>query len=276
MSRIITISSGVPLAGKTQITLNLALELVRRGYGAGIYLDRDAASSFESILDMPPAYTRAGAKPDATGNKVLGRHGYQGIDIFLSAVPLVLLGGEDRQLVSAQKSVLAACKDCEVLLVDTSSMSQLETVACCEVADDVILVLTPDPRSLIETYAMLSVLHRNRLEANVYIVINMLESSNNAESVFSEFAGIVRQHLSIEPVILGGIPRDECISVSENSRQAFTSLYPESDAAKCIIEIVARLENEENGLRKQGRALSDFTDRLASRLTEPLHLASGV
>lgn len=270
-----TISSGLPLAGKTQITVNLALELVRRGYGTGIYLNRNAAQSFDEILDIPPANVHTSAGSAVTGNDTLGRRGYQGIDIFLLAVPLVLLGGANRQIASAQKSVLAACKDCEILLIDTSSMSQLETVACCEASDNIILVLTPDPRSIIETYAMLSLLKRNKLEANVYVVTNMLEESGQSESVFSEFTEKSRQYLSIEPVLLGGIIMDECVSASESSRQAFTSIYPESEVAKCVHEIAANLEREDGQLRKRGRALTEFTDCLATRLAQPVRLASG-
>lgn len=275
MSRIMTISSGLPLTGKTQITVNLALELVRRGYGTGIYLSCDAAQSFDKIIDIPPANVHANAGPAATGNETLGRRGYQGIDIFLSAVPLVLLGDENREIASAQKSVFAACKDCEVLLIDTSSMSQLETVACCEVSDTIILILTQDPRSIIETYAMLSVLKRNKLEASVYVVTNMLEEPGQSELLFGVFAEKSRQYILTEPVLLGGIVKDGCVSESESKRQAFTSIYSESEVAKCILEIAANLEREDGQLRKQGRALTNFTDRLASRLAEPVCLVAG-
>lgn len=269
-----TISSGLPLAGKTQITVNLALELVRRGYGTGIYLSCDAAQSFDKIIDIPPANVHANAESAATGNEALGRRGYQGIDIFLAAVPLVLLGDENGEIASAQKSVLATCKDCEVLLIDTSSMSKLETVACCEVSDAIILILTQDPRSIIETYAMLSVLKRNKLEANVYVVTNMLEEPGQSEFIFATFADKARQYLSIEPVLLGDIVRDECVSKSENNRQAFTSIYSESEVSRCVLEIAANLEREYGRLRKQGRALANFTDRLASRLAEPVRLVA--
>lgn len=269
-----TISSGLPLAGKTQITVNLALELVRRGYGTGIYLSCDAAQSFDKIIDIPPANVHANAESAATGNEALGRRGYQGIDIFLAAVPLVLLGDENGEIASAQKSVLATCKDCEVLLIDTSSMSKLETVACCEVSDAIILILTQDPRSIIETYAMLSVLKRNKLEANVYVVTNMLEEPGQSEFIFATFADKARQYLSIEPVLLGDIVRDECVSKSENNRQAFTSIYSESEVSRCVLEIAANLERENGRLRKQGRALANFTDRLASRLAEPVRLVA--
>lgn len=275
MSRIITISSGLPRAGKTQISVNLALELVRRGYGAGIYLSRDAAQLFDKILDIPPASVHASNGSAVTGNDTLDRRGYQGIDIFLLAVPLVQLGGENRQVATAQKSVFSACKDCEVLLIDTSSMSQLETVACCETSDDIILILTPDSRSIIETYAMLSVLKRNKLEAKVYVVTNMLEEPDQSESVFTEFAEKSRQYLLIDPVFLGGIILDECIIASENSRQAFTSICAESEAAKCILEIAANLEREGGKSGKQGRALTEFTDCLADRLARPVRLVSG-
>ena len=275
MSRIMAISSGLPLTGKTQITVNLALELVRRGYGAGIYLNRDAAQSIDSIINIPPASTSTNTKFATTGNDTLGRRGYQGVDIFLSAVPLALLGGANREVVSAQKSVLSACKGCEVLLVDTSSMSHLETVACCEVADSIILVLTPEPQSIIEAFAMLSVLKRNKLEANVYVVCNMLDKPDQAESVFNELAETSRRYLSIEPVLLGGVLKDECIGASESNRQAFTSIYPESEVAKCILEIANSLEREDGQLRRKGRALTEFTDCLASRLKEPVRLVSG-
>ena len=87
MTRIMTITRGLPGTGKTQLAINIALELVRRGYQAGVFYARDKATPIERLLQVqqPVNMLRRADDPRERG---LLRSGYQGIDIVTCGTPL--------------------------------------------------------------------------------------------------------------------------------------------------------------------------------------------
>ena len=50
MTRIMTITSGLPGVGKTHLAINIALEQVRRGRQVGVFYARECATPIENLL----------------------------------------------------------------------------------------------------------------------------------------------------------------------------------------------------------------------------------
>ena len=83
MTRIMTITSGLAGAGKTQLAINIALEQVRRGRQVGVFYARESASPIENLLQVQQPvnmlrlpggryyflrYATAGVAPDRGGS----------------------------------------------------------------------------------------------------------------------------------------------------------------------------------------------------------------
>ena len=78
MTRIMTIASGLAQVGKTHLAINLALELVRRGWLVGVFEEQDSASTIEDFLVLQEPETHLRRADDINVQGVL-RRGYQGI-----------------------------------------------------------------------------------------------------------------------------------------------------------------------------------------------------
>ncbi|UCC56453.1 MAG: hypothetical protein JSU75_01385 [Gammaproteobacteria bacterium] len=269
MTRIITIASGLPGSGKTHLGINLALELVRKGRNVALFHKGGGSLSVDQLLRLPGQHT----SQDREGNIQVLRRGYQGIDLVSSRVPLSRWIAVDRQqldtLVRAHE-VLAGYDD---LLIDTSGMTPRNVIACCRLSPVVLLVVTPDPRSLAETFALLKVLQLNGFDSQALLIANRVESMTQANDLQVKLSVKTMQYLDREIPLLGAVTRDKHVMQAQRQRQAFTSLYPESRVSSDLVRLADELDNVRVGASAHPASVSAFWNGFAASLQLPVRIA---
>ena len=242
MTRIMTITSGLPGAGKTHLAINIALEQVRRGRQVGVFYARESATPVENLLRVQQPVSMLRRVGDATERGLL-RSGYQGFDIVSCGTPL-------REWPTIQADQRSRCiKEMDVqdgyddFLIDTSGMDARTLLACCRASGVVVLVVTPGPQSRAETFALIKVLQLNGFTGLLRLIVNKVRNAAAAKDIQDELQYQVNSRLGLDVPLLGAIPQDENINRAQHARQAFTSIFPESDAAAGIIEVTDALED---------------------------------
>jgi flagellar biosynthesis protein FlhG len=272
MTRIMTITSGVPGAGKTQLAINIALELVRRGRQVGVFYARESASPVEKLLKVqqPVNMLRRADDPRERG---LLRSGYQGIDIVSCGTPL-------REWPTVQADQRALCiQEMEVkdgyddFLIDTSGMDARTLLACCRASGVVVLVVTPEPQSHAEAFALIRVLQLNGFAGLFRLIVNKVSHLVDAEEIHDEFFRQVNTHLGLNVPLLGVLLQDEALLRAQRVRQAFTSIFPESNAASGIIGVVEALDELPRQLSNAPRSLSALWHTLIDVIQLPVTLS---
>lgn len=241
MTRIMTITSGLPGAGITQLAINIALEQVRRGCQVGVFYARDSATPIENLLKVqqPVNMLRRADDPRERG---LLRSGYQGVDIISCGTPLrewPTFEADQRALCIREMDVEDGYDD---FLIDTSGMDARTLLACCKASGIVVLVVTPEPQSHAEAFALIKVLQLNGFAGLLRIIVNKVRYPDDAEAIHDELFHQVSAHLGLEAPLLGVLPQDESLKKAERARQAFTSIFPQSQAAGAIIGIADTLD----------------------------------
>ena len=241
MTRIMTITSGLPGAGKTQLAINIALELVRRGRQVGVFYARESATPIENLLKVqqPVNMLRRADDPSERG---LLRSGYQGFDIISCGTPLrewPLIPAEQRTRCIKEMDVQDGYDD---FLIDTSGMDARTLLACCKASGIVVLVITPEPQSRAEAFALIRVLQLNGFTGLFRLIVNKVCYPVDAEEIHAELFQQVFSRLGLDVPLLGVLPQDENLKRAERVRQAFTSIFPQSEASGGIIEVADALD----------------------------------
>ena len=241
MTRIMTITSGLPGAGKTQLALNIALEQVRRGCQVGIFYARESASPVENLLQVqqPVNMLRRADDPRERG---LLRSGYQGIDIISCGTPLrewPLIEAEQRARCIREMDVQDGYDD---FLLDTSGMDPRTLLACCRASGVVVLVVTPEPQSRAEAFALIRVLQLNGFDGLFRLIVNKVRYPVDAEGIHDELSSQVSARLGLELPLLGVLPLDDNLNRAALIRHAFSSVFPQSGASLGIIEVADALD----------------------------------
>ncbi|MGB5177817.1 MAG: hypothetical protein WBP44_03700 [Gammaproteobacteria bacterium] len=236
-----TITSGLPGTGKTQLAINIALELVRRGRQAGVFYARESATPIENLLrvQQPVNMLRRADDPRERG---LLRSGYQGVDIISCGTPLrewPTIEADQRARCIQEMDVQDGYDD---FLIDTSGMDARTLLACCKASGIVILLVTPEPQSHAEAFALIRVLQLNGFTGLFRIIVNKVNYPDDAEAIHDELFHQVTACLGLDVPLLGVLTQDECLKKAERVRQAFTSIFPQSAAAVGIIDIVDALD----------------------------------
>ena len=271
MTRIITITSGLPGSGKTHLGINMALELVRKGRNVGLVHEGGGSLPVDQIIRLP----RESAAQDPDVNAQVVRRGYQGIDLVSCRVPLSRWAAVDRQRLDSLVSTHAALAAYEDLLIDTSGMTPRTVMACCRLSPIVLLVVTPDPHSLAETFALLKVLHLNGFDSQALLIANRVESITQAHDIQAELSVKAMQYLDREIPLLGAVTRDSHLVQAQRLRQAFTSLYPESRVSGDLVRLVDELDNVAVDASGHPATVSAFWSGFAASLQLPVRIAGG-
>jgi flagellar biosynthesis protein FlhG len=272
MTRIITISSGLAQVGKTHLAVNLALELARRGRRAAVYHELESATSIDAVLSLPHAIRTLRRATDVQDANDFIRRGYLGIDILSCRQPLRAWASHDAPRLAASLDGMLAQQECDDLLIDTSGMDPRSLVACCRASACVILVVTPDPRSQAEAFALLKVLVLNGYAGELWLVANRVADAARAQDIQRRISTQVHAHLGGDIPLLGSMPEDARVGRAQGCLQAFSAIFPDSDAASAIVSLADVLPAGPAADTVHG-ALRHFWERFIEIMQEPVHLA---
>jgi len=275
MTRIMTITSGLPGTGKTQLAVNITLELVRRGHQAGVFYARESATPIEKLLQVqqPVNMLRRADDPRQRG---LLRSGYQGIDIVTCGTPLrewPTVEADQRALCIQEMEVQGGYDD---FLIDTSAMDARTLLACCRASGVVVLVVTPEPQSHAEAFALIRVLQLNGFSGLLRLIINKVTYLPDVENIHEVLSRQVSSRLGLEIPLLGVVPQDESLRRAQRARQAFSSIFPESEAAVGVIGVANALDEIPGECFSTPRTLPALWHTLIEVIQMPVMLSGGV
>jgi MinD-like ATPase involved in chromosome partitioning or flagellar assembly len=269
-----TITSGLAQVGKTHLTINLALELVRRGRLAGVFHDPGQTSAVDDLLDLqrPEALLRRAEDNDEYG---IMRRGYQGVDILSCKMPMRLWPDVDAEQRSHCMRNIDVQEGYDDFLIDTSGMDAHSLLACCKASAVVILIVTPEARSQAEGFALLRVLQLNGFSGELYLLVNKALYPVDLSEIYNNFSRLLKSHLGIDVILLGGVPEDHQVMMAERNRQAFSSLFPGAAATGGVVVVADTLGDVSADFVAGPQTLAAFLEALVDVLQAPVCLPGG-
>lgn len=245
MSRAITITSGKGGVGKTNISLNLALELSKKNHRTCLF-DADLGLANINIL--------LGLQPERDLKDVL-LHGHSLRDIMIDGPEGVhILPGssgveEIADLPTSQMENLVRSfgelENYDFLIFDTSAGISRNVVAFCLASPEVVLVVTPEPTSLTDAFALLKILVSNGFEGEAKVVMNQCKNAEVAKLVYKKFRSAALKYLNRDVPALGVVYQDSKVTEAVKNQKPLVTLYPEARASKCIRTLAERLTEGE-------------------------------
>jgi flagellar biosynthesis protein FlhG len=250
MTRVVTIASGKGGVGKTNLSVNVALCLAALGHKTCL---------FDADLGLANINIMLGVNPERTLGDVIGGScrleeviikDYRGIDIIPGSTGLEEMANLNQDQVEWLIESFSSLEDYDFLLFDTSAGIAKNVICFCLASSEVVLLITPEPTSLTDAYALMKVMARNRFDGTVGVVLNQPPSPAGAKLIYSKFKAVVRKYLDIEVGALGMVAQDPKVVEAVTEQKPVISLFPDCEASKCIAQIARRLS--ENDSREVG------------------------
>ncbi len=238
----VAVTGGKGGVGKTNLVTNLAIVMARMGKKV-LLLDGDLSlANVDLLLGLVPRYNLYDV---VTGQKRIDEvvlTGEAGILILPAASGVEEMAALDdyrREILIRSLENLAADRD--VLLIDTGSGIHRQNLRLAQMADEILVLTTPEPTAFSDAYATMKVLCSRRLARPPRLVVNMARSEAEALRIARRVARVAAQFLGFEPELYGIIPEDEAVPRAVKAQEPFVKVYEEAPATVGVRELAKRL-----------------------------------
>jgi len=267
-ARTLAITSGKGGVGKSNVATNLAVTLAQKGAKVCIF-DADTNLANVNIL--------MGLTPKYSIHHVL--NGVKTIDEVMvtgpgnvSIIPAASGIAETSDLDEAQKKrLLSAIETLEqrfdYLLIDTAAGISDSVIRFLLSAESILLVISTEPTSLTDAFALLRVLKRFGYTRTTHVLVNMAINFGNGMEIFKRFDGAVKKYLKLPLNFIGYITDDIAVRDSVRQQCPVVLYRPDSLASRCFSNIERVLLSHLNNTRKN-TSFSSFWKKTLSTVDD--------
>ena len=250
---LIAVASGKGGVGKTWFSVTLSHTLARQGEKT-LLIDGDLGlANVDVQLGLTPKHDLAGViagtvpLKDAVSPVDGGARSGRGFDVLAGrsgSGALSALKPQELQNVIGLIEELA--KSYTNVVLDLGAGIDAPVRAMCAAAGLVLVVLTDEPTSLTDAYALTKVLKIRDETTPIEIVVNLAEGPSQARRTYQALAHACRSFLGQEPGLAGIIRRDKQVKESIRQQTPLLVRYPQSPAAHDIEALVIALKNRKS------------------------------
>lgn len=244
-ARVLAVTSGKGGVGKTSTSVNLAIALAALDHRV-VLLDADLGlANVEVLMGLNSLYN---LQHVIDGEKTIAQimvKGPGGIYVIPGSSGLSKLADLSN---AARQNVIKGLEELQTvvdfIIIDTMAGIGQNAVAFAAAADEVLLVSTPEPSSIVDVYAMIKTIHNQRPDAVFRLIVNMVINEKQAEAVAKKLSSVSQQYLGRNLSFLGCIPRDPHVSQAVMQTQPFSLRYPNAMATRSVEAIAQRLVSQ--------------------------------
>ncbi len=233
--KVIGIASGKGGVGKTNVTVNLAWHLARRGRRV-LVLDADLGlANVDILLGLRPKWTLADVLAGQCDIKDILLDGPAGISVIPAASGVKHMAdlGPD-QNAAIVRALSALDGDFDLMLVDMAAgiSDSVVTLACA--CQHVLVVASDEPTSIADAYALIKVLNKEGGVRDFKFLSNMVENDIKSRTGYNRVNEVSQRFLDVNIEYAGAIPKDVFLTQAVAQRAVVSEKYPASLSAKAF------------------------------------------
>jgi flagellar biosynthesis protein FlhG len=239
----VAILSGKGGVGKTNLALNLSYALFRAGHRV-LVMDFDVGlANLDVLLGLSPEKNLQDLfRPEVTADEVMLPIEPGGFDFLpaASGVPELLEMDDDmREILFDKLNTVFGGYD--YVMFDLGAGIAQTVLSVAAMSHVRVLVVTPEPTSLTDSYAVIKVLHTQYGIDDFQILVNQAESPADVKNTFQRLAAACERFLGIEIQSLGGVRTDPALPDAVRHQVPLLRHAPGCPAAKDILAAAVKL-----------------------------------
>ena len=210
-ARVITITSGKGGVGKSNTAVNLAYQLQELGKKVIIFDADFGLANVEVMFGAIPKYNLSDLIFKGKNITEIITEGPNGIGFISGGSGIVALSNLNREQISFLIRNLSYLDQmADFIIIDTGAGISDSVMDFVLASPEIIMVSTPEPSSLTDSYSLLKTLYRNpafqKESGKVKVITNKVNSSEDAAMVYRKLDTVVTKFLDGNLEFLGMIP----------------------------------------------------------------------
>jgi len=272
--RVIAVTSGKGGVGKTNVVANLGYALTRLNKKV-LLLDADVGlANLDVLLRLTPRYN---LKHVLSGEKPISEvviPGPGGMKILPASSGVQELTDLNREQKLCLLSELNSLHDeTDVLLIDTSAGISSNVMYFNLAAQEILIVVSPEPTSITDAYAMMKVLFLKYSKNHFKLLVNSAKNAREAKEVFNNLSLVAQKFLNLSIDYWGYIPRDEHVVKAVRQQKTLIELYPDSPASKCFFNLAEKVCKNQPDTSSDGNICFFWSQILENPESLPLRVS---
>lgn len=243
--RVFSVSSGKGGVGKSSIVINLAIAMSKLGRRV-LILDADLGlANVDVLLGLSPQFNISHVLKGQKRISDILVQGPAGITIMPASS-----GVQELTQLSVEQKVMfldlleSMPMNFDVFIIDTGAGISDMVLYFNLMAQEKIIVFTPEPTSLTDGYALIKVLFQKHGERYFRILVNNADDENQAKVIYKQISKVADHFLDgIALDYVGSIPKDPHIPKAVMHQKAVMELFPKAPASQAFAQIAKRLLN---------------------------------
>jgi len=249
---VISISSGKGGVGKTNIVANLGYTFSKMGKKVLIFDADLGLGNLDILLGLTPKYNLSHFILGEKKMEEIIVEGPSGMKIIPAASgikELAHLSKEDK--VPIFRKIDELVNQFDIFMIDTAAGISNNVLQFSAIAQDVLVVVSPEPTSLTDAYTLIKVLSYHYGVSKFNLVINMVKSIKEAEDVYNQLKMVTGRFLNVSLNYTGHVLSDEKIPKGVKRQKIVSDIYPESPSSLCfkpLAENILKIKREKRNL----------------------------
>ncbi|MFC3907980.1 MinD/ParA family protein [Legionella dresdenensis] len=236
--KVIAVSAGKGGVGKSNVSVNLAVSLARKG---NKILLMDADLGLGNIDIMLGLYSKYNLSHVIQGNchiadiMLTGPYGISVIPASSGTEYMAQLKAVEHAGIIDSFNELT--DDFDYMIIDTAAGISDTVLSFTRSSQEVIVVVCDEPTSLTDAYALIKVMSKRYNWNHFRVLVNMARSLQEGKELFNRLFQVADQFLDVNLDYLGAIPFDERVHEAVKRQKPVLELYPDSNAAKAFEQL---------------------------------------
>ena len=241
-TRVIAVTSGKGGVGKTNIVANLGFAFSNIGKKV-LILDADLGlGNLDVLLGLAPKYNLSHVfmgEMNIAGVLEFGPGNMQILSAASGIQELTHLSLEQKVQILSELDRLI--DDVDILLIDTAAGISSNVMDFNVSAQEIIVVVSPEPTSITDAYALMKVLSLKYSEKRCKLLVNMVSSPREGQEIFRQLDVVTNRFLDINIDYLGCVLYDEKVTMGVRRQKLVSDLYPNSPASKSLTKLARKI-----------------------------------
>lgn len=250
-ARVLTITSGKGGVGKSNTAVNLAVQLSRLGKRVIIFDADIGLANVEVMFGAIPKYNLSDVLYKGMSMSNIITKGPMNIGFISGGSGVVGLNNLTReQIIGVVQRLSELDSLADIILIDTGAGISDSVMEFVIASPEVLLITTPEPSSLTDSYSLIKTLYRN-LDFNykdtvINVIANRVNSAADGQAVYDKLSSVVSQFLNWNINYLGLVPQDTNIEKAVRQQQVVSIYDPQAPSAQAFAKIAESLVSGEN------------------------------
>ena len=238
-AQIFTVTSGKGGVGKSNVVVNLAVQMQRRGKKVIIFDADFGLANVEIMFGAIPKYNLSDVIYRGKTVQEIITPGPLGIGFISGGSGIIGINNLSKDQLKFLVGNLSKLDElADVIIIDTSAGISDNVLEFVMASPEILLLATSEPSSLTDAYSLLKALHRNeefrQAETQIKVISNRVASEEESMGIFEKLNAVVGQFLNGNLEYLGMIPQDIAMEKAVRQQQPVSILYPEAKSSKAF------------------------------------------